>query len=96
MENKKVSQRILDHIAISFYCTIAYAVLLMIYLSLPLGAGSDFLLILFIACSLLLSIAAITFACKSYKNAKLSSLLLIIINSLGLSIPLLLLLLLST
>lgn len=96
MENNKVPQRILDHIVISLYCTIAYAVLVIIYLGLPINVSSDFLLMVFIGCSLLLSIAAIYFAGKSYKKAKISSIILIIINALGLLIPLVLLLMIFT
>lgn len=95
MEDNKVPQRILDHIVISLYFTIAYAVLIIVYLGLPTGFAGDFLLKLFIACSLLFSIA-IYFACKSYKKAKISSIILIIINALGLLIPLILLLMIFT
>lgn len=96
MENNKVPQRILDHIVISLYFTIAYAVLIIVYLGLPIGVSSDFLLILFIACTLLFSTAAIYFAVKSYQKAKVSSIILIIVNSLGLLIPLVLLLMIFT
>ncbi|UEQ76256.1 hypothetical protein [Chryseobacterium arthrosphaerae] len=96
MEDNKVPQRILDHIVISLYFTIAYTVLIIVYLGLPTGLAGDFLLKLFIACSLLFSTAAIYFACKSYKKAKLSSIILIIINALGLLIPLILLLMIFT
>ncbi|WP_223601738.1 hypothetical protein [Chryseobacterium sp. GVT01B] len=94
MEENKIPQRLLDNIIISLYFTIAYAVLLIVYLGLPIGVSSDFLLILFIVCSLVFSIGAIYFAAKSYKKTKISSIILIVINSLGLLIPLTLLLLL--
>jgi len=94
MEENKIPQRLLDNIIISLYFTIAYAVLLIVYLGLPIGVSSDFLLILFIVCSLVFSIGAIYFAAKSYKKMKISSIILIVINSLGLLIPLTLLLLL--
>ena len=96
MENNKVPQRILDHIVISLYFTIAYAFLIIVYLWFPIGVTSDFLLKLFIVCSLLFSTAAIYFAGKSYKKAKLSSVILIVINALGLLIPLALLLMIFT
>jgi len=94
MEENKIPQRLLDNIIISLYFTIAYAVLLIVYLGLPIGVSSDFLLILFIVCSLVFSLGAIYFAAKSYKKMKISSIILIVINSLGLLIPLTLLLLL--
>ncbi|PKF74884.1 hypothetical protein [Chryseobacterium sp. PMSZPI] len=95
MENSKVPQG-MSNIIISLYFTIAYAVLLIIYLGLPINIHSNFLLKLFIVCSLLFSIAAIYFAGKSYKRAKVSSIILIVINSLGLLIPLALLLMMFT
>lgn len=94
MEENKIPQRFLDNIVISLYFTIAYAVLIIVYLGLPFSVSSDFLLILFIACSLSFSIGAIYFAAKSYSKTKISSVILIIINALGLLIPLTLLILL--
>ncbi|KAA2215674.1 hypothetical protein [Chryseobacterium sediminis] len=95
MEENKIPQRFLNNIVISLYLTIAYAVLIIVYLGgLPFSVSSDFLLILFIACSLIFSIGAIYFAAKSYSKTKISSVILIIINALGLLIPLTLLLLL--
>ena len=92
MEENKIPQRFLDNIVISLYFTIAYAVLLSVYLAFPINIHSNFLLMLFIVCSLLFSIAAIYFAAKSYRKAKISSVILIVINALGLSIPLIMLL----
>jgi len=94
MEENKIPQRFLDNIVISLYFTIAYAALLIVYLGLPIRVNSDFLLILFIVCSLVFSIGAIYFAAKSYQKTKISSIILIVINSLGLLVPLTLLLLL--
>jgi len=93
-ENNKIPQRFLDDIVISLYLTIAYAVLITVYLGLPFRLSSNFLLILFIVCSLVFSIGAIYFAAKSYSKTKISSVILIIINVLGLLIPITLLLLL--
>ncbi|WP_300687405.1 hypothetical protein [Chryseobacterium sp.] len=93
-ENNKIPQRFLDNMVISLYFTIAYAVLIVVYLGLPFRLSSNFLLILFIVCSLVFSIGAIYFAAKSYSKTKISSVILIIINALGLLIPLTLLLLL--
>ncbi|BFO66756.1 hypothetical protein [Chryseobacterium sp. KCF3-3] len=94
MEENKIPRRFLDNIVISLYLTIAYAVLFIIYLGLPLGKISDFVLILFIVCSLLFSTGGIYFAAKSFLKTKISSVILIIINALGLLIPLTLILLL--
>ncbi|RLJ31584.1 hypothetical protein CLU97_1015 [Chryseobacterium sp. 7] len=94
MEENKIPQRFLDNIVISLYLTMAYSVLIIVYLGLPFNVGSDFLLIFFIVCSLLFSIGAIYFAAKSYSKTKISSIILIIINALGLLIPLTLLLML--
>ncbi|RXM37507.1 hypothetical protein BOQ62_22210 [Chryseobacterium sp. CH21] len=94
MEDNKIPQRFLNNIVISLYLTMAYSVLLIVYLGLPFRVSSDFLLILFIVCSLLFSIGAIYFAAKSYSKTKISSIILIIVNALGLLIPLALLLML--
>ncbi|MFS4474491.1 hypothetical protein [Chryseobacterium sp. T20] len=94
MEENKIPQRFLDNIVISLYLTIAYAVLFIVYLGLPLSAISDFVLILFIVCSLLFSTGGIYFAAKSFLKTKISSVILIIINALGLLIPVTLILLL--
>ncbi|WP_077415706.1 hypothetical protein [Chryseobacterium sp. JV274] len=94
MEENKIPQRFLDNIVISLYLTITYAVLIIVYLGLPFSISSDFLLILFIVCSLSFGIGAIYFAAKSYSKTKISSVILIIINALGLLIPLTLLILL--
>ncbi|OCA76634.1 hypothetical protein BBH99_02690 [Chryseobacterium contaminans] len=96
MENNKLPQDSMSNIIISLYFTIAYAVLLFVYLGLPINIHSNFLLILFIVCSLLLSMAAIYFAGKSYKDVKVSSVILIVINVLGLLIPLIMLLMIFT
>ncbi len=96
MEDNKVPQSTMNKVVISLYFTIAYAVLLSIYLALPININSNFLLMLFIVCSLLFSVAAIYFAAKSYKEAKISSVILIIINVLGLLIPLAMLLMIFT
>lgn len=96
MENNKVPKSTMNNIVISLYFTIAYAVLIGVYLGCPINLHGNFLLMLFIVCSLLLSMAAIYFAGKSYKSAKLSSVILIIINVLGLLIPLLMLLMIFT
>ncbi|WP_160138448.1 hypothetical protein [Chryseobacterium sp. c4a] len=96
MEKNKEPQRFLDNIVISLYCTIAYAVLLGVYLGFPINIHSDFLLMLFVVCSLLLSVAAIYFAAKSYKEVKISSIILMLINALGLLIPLIMLLMIFT
>ena len=61
-ENNKIPQRFLDNMVISLYFTIAYAVLIVVYLGLPFRLSSNFLLILFIVCSLVFSIGAIYFA----------------------------------
>ncbi|OCA75875.1 hypothetical protein BBI01_04005 [Chryseobacterium artocarpi] len=87
MENNKMPQSTMNNIVISLYFTIAYAVLLIVYLGFPINLHSNFLLNLFIVCSLLLSVAGIYFAAKSYKGAKISSVILIIINALGLLVP---------
>lgn len=94
MEENKIPQRFLDNIVISLYLTIAYAVLFIVYLGLPLSAISDFVLILFIVCSLLFSTGGIYFAAKSFSKTKISSVILIIINALRLLIPVTLILLL--
>ncbi|MBP1165407.1 hypothetical protein JOE44_002291 [Chryseobacterium sp. PvR013] len=94
MEENKIPQRFLNNIVISLYLTMAYSVLIIVYLGLPFNVSSDFLLIFFIVCSLLFSIGAIYFAAKSYSKTKISSIILIIINTLGLLIPLALLLML--
>lgn len=94
MEENKIPQCFLDNIVISLYFTIAYAILLIAYLGLPIRVSSDFLLFLFIICSLLFSIGGIYFAAKSYLKTKVSSIILIVINALGLLIPLTLILLL--
>ncbi|MGI9583853.1 hypothetical protein ACR1PO_21865 [Chryseobacterium sp. RRHN12] len=94
MEENKIPQRFLDNIVISLYFTIAYAILLIVYLGLPIRVSSDFLLFLFIICSLLFSTGGIYFAAKSYLKTKVSSIILIVINALGLLIPLTLILLL--
>lgn len=94
MEENKIPQRFLDNIVISLYLTMAYSVLIIVYLGLPFNVSSDFLLIFFIVCSLLFSIVAIYFAAKSYSKTKISSIILIIINTLGLLITLALLLML--
>ncbi|WP_419495293.1 hypothetical protein [Chryseobacterium bernardetii] len=96
MENNGVSQFTMKNIVISLYFTVAYAVLLFIYLGLPINIHNNFLLKLFIVCSLLFSIAAIYFAGKSYKRAKISSVILIIINAVGLLVPLIILLMIFT
>ncbi len=92
MKNNRVPQSTMDNIVISLYFTITYAVLPGIYLGFPINLHSNFLLMLFMGCSLLFSVAAIYFASKSYKKAKISSIILIIINALGLLIPLAMLL----
>ncbi|PRA95391.1 hypothetical protein CQ046_22030 [Chryseobacterium sp. MYb7] len=94
MEENKIPQRFLNNIVISLYLTMAYSVLIIVYLGLPFNVSSDFLLILFIVSSLLFSIGAIYFASKSYSKTKISSIILIIINVLGLLIPIALLLML--
>ncbi len=94
MEENKIPQRFLDNIVISLYLTIAYAVLFIIYLGLPFRLSSNFLLILFIVCSLLFSTGGIYFAAKSFLKTKISSVILIVINALGLLVPLTLILLL--
>lgn len=94
MEENKIPQRFLNNIVISLYLTMVYSVLIIVYLGLPFNVSSDFLLIFFIVCSLLFSIGAIYFAAKSYSKTKISSIILIIINTLGLLIPLALLLML--
>jgi hypothetical protein len=96
MENNKVSQSAMTNIVISLYFTIAYAVLIGVYLGFPINLHSNFLLDLFIVCSLLFSVAGIYFAAKSYKRAKISSVILIIINSLGFLIPFVMLLMIFT
>ncbi|BAP30378.1 mechanosensitive ion channel family protein [Chryseobacterium sp. StRB126] len=96
MENNRVPQSTMSNIVISLYFTIAYAVLIGVYLGFPINLHSNFLLDLFIVCSLLLSVAGIYFAGKSYKRAKISSVILIIINSLGLLIPVIMLLMIFT
>ncbi|MBP2615710.1 putative ABC-type exoprotein transport system permease subunit [Chryseobacterium jejuense] len=96
MENNRVPQFTMNNIVISLYFTIAYAVLIIVYLGLPINIHSNFLPILFIVCSLLFSIAGIYFAGKSYKRAKISSVILIIINTAGLLIPLIMLLMIFT
>lgn len=87
MGNNRVPQSTMNNIVISLYFTIAYAVLLGVYLWFPINLRSNFLLNLFIVGSLLFSVAGIYFAAKSYKRAKISSVILIIINALGLLIP---------
>ncbi|CAI8902935.1 DUF3649 domain-containing protein [Chryseobacterium sp. IT-36CA2] len=94
MEENKIPQRFLNNIVISLYLTMAYSVLIIVYLGLPFNVSSNFLLILFIVCSLIFSTGAIYFAAKSYSKTKISSIILIIINTLGLLIPLALLLML--
>ncbi|MDN3694429.1 hypothetical protein QWZ06_20185 [Chryseobacterium tructae] len=96
MEENKIPQRFLDNIVISLYFTIAYAVLLSVYLGFPINIRSNFLLMLFVVCSLLFSVAAIYFAAKSYKKTKISSVILIIINAVGLLIPLIMVLMIFT
>lgn len=96
MENHKVPQSAMTNIVISLYFTIAYAALIGVYLGFPINLHSNFLLMLFLGCSLLFSIAAIYFAAKSYKKVKISSIILIIINALGLLIPLAMLLMIFT
>lgn len=93
MENNKVSQSAMTNIVIGLYFTIAYAVLIGVYLGFPINLHSNFLLMLFIGCSLLFSVAAIYFAAKSFKKIKISSVILIVVNALGLLIPLIMLLL---
>lgn len=93
MENNKVPQSAMTNIVISLYFTIAYAVLIGVYLGFPINLHSNFLLMLFIGCSLLFSVAAIYFAAKSFKKTKISSVILIVVNALGLLIPLIMLLL---
>lgn len=96
MENKRVPQSTMNNIVISLYFTIAYAVLIGVYLGFPINLHNNFLWKLFIVCSLLFSVAGIYFAAKSYKRAKISSVILIIINALGLLIPVIMLLLIFT
>lgn len=96
MENNKVPQSAMTNIVISLYFTIAYAVLIGVYLGFPINLHSNFLLMLFIGCSLLFSVAAIYFAAKSFKKTKISSVILIIINALGLLVPLAMLLMIFT
>ncbi|WP_123859432.1 hypothetical protein [Chryseobacterium nakagawai] len=96
MENNKLPQSTMNNIVISVYFTIAYAVLLSVYLGFPINIRSNFLLMLFVVCSLLFSVAAIYFAAKSYKKAKISSVILIIINAVALLIPLIMLLMIFT
>lgn len=90
MENDKLPQSTVNNVVFSLYCTIAYAVLLIVYLGFPINIRSNFLLMLFVVCSFVFSMSAIYFAVKSYKKAKISSIILIIINFLGLLIPLIL------
>ncbi|RXM49649.1 hypothetical protein BOQ64_22390 [Chryseobacterium sp. CH25] len=92
MENNKVPQSAMTNIVISLYFTVAYAVLIGVYLGFPINLHSNFLLMLFIGCSLLFSVAAIYFAAKSFKKTKISSVILIVVNALGLLIPLIMLL----
>lgn len=96
MENNKVPRSTMNNIVISLYFTIAYAVLLGVYLGFPINLHSNFLLMLFVVCSLLFSVAALYFAVRSYKKAKASSVILIIINALGLLIPLVMILMIFT
>ncbi len=96
MENNKLPQDTMGNVVISLYFTIAYAVLLGVYLGFPINLHSNFLLMLFLGCSLLFSAAAIYFAAKSYKKAKISSVILIIINVLGLLMPFAMLLMIFT
>ena len=92
MEDHNKSHNMLNNILFSLLFTVAYGVLLFIYNEMPLDQISNFRLKLFIVCGLVFTLAAIFFAAKSYKEVKKSSIILIIINSLGLLIPLALLL----
>lgn len=92
MEDHNKSHNMLNNILFSLLFTVAYGVLLFIYNEMPLDQISNFRFKLFIVCGLVFTLAAIFFAVKSYKQVKKSSIILIIINSLGLLIPLALLL----
>ncbi|AKK73432.1 hypothetical protein HX13_17485 [Chryseobacterium sp. P1-3] len=94
MESHHISEELQKNIFISLAFTIAYAVLLAVYEDIPINQASDFLIVLFMVCSLILSTSAIYFAGKSYRKTKMSSVVLIIINSIGLLLPLIILLLL--
>ncbi|QIY90761.1 hypothetical protein [Chryseobacterium gallinarum] len=94
MESHHISEELQKNILISLVFTIVYAGLLAVYENVPISQASDFLIVLFIVCSLVLSTSAIYFAGKSYQKTKMSSVVLIIINSIGLLLPLIILLLL--
>lgn len=90
MENNTRTRNALNNIVISLLFIVAYGVLLFLYNDIPLNEISNFKFWLFLVCSGLFSLAGIFFAAKSYKTVKKSSVILIIVNSLGLLIPLVL------
>ncbi len=91
MEQDDTSKRSLDNIVISLIFTMGYVLLVGIYEPMPLSEVSNFRLILFIVCSLICSLAAVYFAWRNYRKTKVASIILIIINSLGLVVPLIIL-----
>ncbi|SUX53131.1 Uncharacterised protein [Chryseobacterium indologenes] len=94
MENNSKATGPVNKIVISSILSLVYCLVMIIYNAMPLSMISNFLLVLFIVSTLVLSSAAIYFAVKNYRRTKILSIIFIIMNSIGLLIPLILLLLL--
>lgn len=94
VEDNKVPKPKYNNIVISLLFTVAYFVLLGIYNEISILSFNNQLLASFMVSSFALNALAIFFAWKDYR--KISSIILIIINSLGLLLIMVLLLLISS